>query len=179
MALLGRNAERLARVEQEALSAGAPKAAGIVCDLQDVAQINAAIAEIKADFGGIDILINNAGIWHKAGPLDTISPEMLEATVQTNLTGLMQMTQAALPTIRAADEGAILNVISKSGIVAQGGQSVYTATKYGARGFTEVLKRGRGCKRRACCWPLPKWHKHRNVRQSGRRGSKSHLYRAR
>ncbi|MCX8226726.1 MAG: SDR family NAD(P)-dependent oxidoreductase [Sulfitobacter sp.] len=144
VALLGRNAERLAKVEQEALAAGAPKAAGIVCDLQDVAQINAAIVKIKADFGGIDILINNAGIWHKAGPLDTISPEMLEATVQTNLTGLMQMTQAALPTIRAADEGAILNVISKSGVVAQGGQSVYTATKYGARGFTEVLKEEEG-----------------------------------
>ena len=140
VALMGRDVERLARVEQEARAAGAPKAAGIVCDLQDVAQINAAITKIQTDFGGIDILINNAGIWHKAGPLDTISPEMLEATVQTNLTGLMQMTQAALPAIRAADEGAILNVISKSGVVAQGGQSVYTATKYGARGFTEVLK---------------------------------------
>ncbi len=115
-----------------------------MCDLQDVAQIKAAITKIQTDFGGIDILINNAGIWHKAGPLDTISPEMLEATVQTNLTGLMQMTQAALPAIRAADEGAILNVISKSGVVAQGGQSVYTATKYGARGFTEVLKEEEG-----------------------------------
>jgi NAD(P)-dependent dehydrogenase (short-subunit alcohol dehydrogenase family) len=144
VALLGRDVERLARVEQEARAAGAPKTAGIVCDLQDVAQINAAITKIQTDFGGIDILINNAGIWHKAGPLDTISPEMLEATVQTNLTGLMQMTQAALPAIRAADEGAILNVISKSGVVAQGGQSVYTATKYGARGFTEVLKEEEG-----------------------------------
>ena len=144
VALLGRNVERLAKVEQEALAAGASKAAGIVCDLQDVVQINAAIATIKTDFGGIDILINNAGIWHKAGPLDTISPEMLEATVQTNLTGLMQTTQAALPTLRDADEGAILNVISKSGVVAQGGQSVYTATKYGTRGFTEVLKNEEG-----------------------------------
>jgi NAD(P)-dependent dehydrogenase (short-subunit alcohol dehydrogenase family) len=144
VALLGRNAERLANVEQEALSAGAPKAVGIVCDLQDPTQINAAIAQIKVDFGGIDILINNAGIWHKAGPLETISSDMIEATVQTNLTGMMQITQAALPTLRAATEGAILNVISKSGVVAQGGQSVYTATKYGARGFTEVLKNEEG-----------------------------------
>jgi NADP-dependent 3-hydroxy acid dehydrogenase YdfG len=90
------------------------------------------------------MLINNAGIWHKAGPLETISSDMIEATVQTNLTGMMQITQAALPTLRAATEGAILNVISKSGVVAQGGQSVYTATKYGARGFTEVLKNEEG-----------------------------------
>ena len=140
VALLGRNAQRLAQVEQEALTAGAPKAAGLTCDLQDVAQINGAITQIIADFGGIDILINNAGIWHKAGPLDTIQADMVQATVQTNLTGLIQMTQAALPALRRAPEGAILNVISKSGVTAQNGQSVYTATKYGARGFTEVLK---------------------------------------
>ena len=91
-------------------------------------------------FGGLDILINNAGIWHKAGPLDTIAPEMVQATVQTNLTGLMQMTQATLPALRDNDEAIILNVVSKSGVVAQAGQSVYTATKYGVRGFTEVLK---------------------------------------
>lgn len=102
VALLGRNADRLASVKSETLAAGAPKAAGIVCDLQDIVQINAAVEMIKADFGGIDILVNNAGIWHKAGPLDTISPEMLETTVQTNLTGLMQMTQAALPAVRDA-----------------------------------------------------------------------------
>lgn len=144
VALLGRNAQRLVKVEQEARDAGAPKAAGIACDIQDVGQINNAIARIIADFGGIDILINNAGIWHKAGPLDTIAPDMLQATVQTNLTGLMQTTQAALPALRAASEGAILNVISKSGVTAQEGQSVYTATKYGARGFTEVLKAEEG-----------------------------------
>ncbi|CAN0492276.1 unnamed protein product, partial [Hapterophycus canaliculatus] len=140
VAFLGRNAERLATVEAEALAAGAPKAAGLLCDMQNIAQITATVARIIADFGGIDILINNAGIWHKAGPLDTIAPDMLEATVQTNLTGLMQITQAALPAIREAEQGAVLNVVSKSGVVAQAGQSVYSATKYGVRGFTDVLK---------------------------------------
>ncbi|WP_390910685.1 SDR family NAD(P)-dependent oxidoreductase [Pseudosulfitobacter sp. SM2401] len=140
VAFLGRNAERLATVEAEALAAGAPKAAGLLCDMQNIAQITATVARIIADFGGIDILINNAGIWHKAGPLDTIAPDMLEATVQTNLTGLMQITQAALPAIREAEQGAVLNVVSKSGVVAQTGQSVYSATKYGVRGFTDVLK---------------------------------------
>lgn len=140
LAILGRNAERLKAVAQACKEAGAPEALPLTCDLQDPAAISAVTAEVLNTFGGLDIVINNAGIWHKAGPLDTITPEILQATVQTNLTGLMQMTQALLPALRENDESIVLNVVSKSGVVAQAGQSVYTATKYGVRGFTEVLK---------------------------------------
>ncbi len=140
LAILGRNADRLSQVEAECRAAGATEAIGIACDIQNPDAINAAVLQVTGAFGGLDILINNAGIWHKTGPLDTIAPEMLQATVQTNLTGLMQITQAVLPTLRVNDESIILNVVSKSGVVAQAGQSVYTATKYGVRGFTEVLK---------------------------------------
>ena len=140
LAILGRNAERLKQVEAECTDAGAAEAIGVSCDLQDPDAINAAVSKVTDAFGGLDILINNAGIWHKTGPLDTIAPDMLQATVQTNLTGLMQITQAALPALRANEESIILNVVSKSGVVAQAGQSVYTASKFGVRGFTEVLK---------------------------------------
>ena len=140
LAILGRNAERLEAVAQACKEAGAPEALPLTCDLQDPAAISAVTEEVLETFDGLDIVINNAGIWHKAGPLDTIAPEMLQATVQTNLTGLMQMTQALLPALRENDESIVLNVVSKSGVVAQAGQSVYTATKYGVRGFTEVLK---------------------------------------
>lgn len=60
--------------------------------------------------------------------------------VQTNLTATLQLTSLLLPALRTRDEAAILNVVSKSGVTAQAGQSVYTATKYGVRGFTDVLK---------------------------------------
>ncbi|NUH66445.1 SDR family oxidoreductase [Sulfitobacter sp. S0837] len=140
LAILGRNAERLEAVAEACKEAGAPEALPLTCDLQDPAAIAEVASQVLESFGGLDILINNAGIWHKAGPLDTIAPEMLQATVQTNLTGLMQMTQAVLPALRENDEAIVLNVVSKSGVVAQAGQSVYTATKYGVRGFTEVLK---------------------------------------
>ena len=140
LAILGRDADRLAEVEVECIAAGASEAIGIPCDIQNPDAINGAVDQVTAVFDGLDILINNAGIWHKTGPLDEIPPQLLQATVQTNLTGLMQITQAAIPALRANDEGIILNVVSKSGVVAQAGQSVYTATKYGVRGFTEVLK---------------------------------------
>ncbi|WP_027236121.1 SDR family NAD(P)-dependent oxidoreductase [Leisingera caerulea] len=140
LAILGRNRDRLDQVAEAARSLGAPEARSYGADMTDPAAIAAAASAILQDFGSVDILINNAGIWHKAGPLDSISEEMLMATVQTNLTGLMQLTRHLLPALRTRDEAAIVNVASKSGVVAQAGQSVYTATKYGVRGFTDVLK---------------------------------------
>ncbi len=140
IAALGRDAARLSAVAEAATAAGAPKAAGLACDMRARHEIETTTSQILADFDAVDIVINNAGIWHKTGPLDTIDPQMLEDTVATNLTGAMQLTRAFLPGLRNRPDAAILNVVSKSGVLAQAGQSVYTATKYGMRGFTDVLK---------------------------------------
>jgi len=140
IAIVGRNQARLDAVVAECKARGAAKARAYAADLTDAAAIEQTAAAMLDDFGGMDILINNAGIWHKAGPLDSIDADMLVATVQTNLTALMQLTRHVLPVLRQQEEAAILNVASKSGVVAQAGQSVYSATKYGVRGFTDVLK---------------------------------------
>ncbi|MCI5099652.1 SDR family NAD(P)-dependent oxidoreductase [Phaeobacter italicus] len=140
IAIVGRNQARLDAVVAECKARGAAEARAYAADLTEAAAIEQAAAAMLDDFGGMDILINNAGIWHKAGPLDSIDADMLVATVQTNLTALMQLTRHVLPVLRQQEEAAILNVASKSGVVAQAGQSVYSATKYGVRGFTDVLK---------------------------------------
>jgi NAD(P)-dependent dehydrogenase (short-subunit alcohol dehydrogenase family) len=140
IAIVGRNQARLDAVVAECKARGAAEARAYAADLTDAAAIEQAAAAMLDDFGGMDILINNAGIWHKAGPLDSIDADMLVATVQTNLTALMQLTRHVLPILRQQEEAAILNVASKSGVVAQAWQSVYSATKYGVRGFTDVLK---------------------------------------
>ena len=140
IAIVGRNQARLDAVVAECKARGAAEARAYAADLTDAAAIEQAAAAMLDDFGGMDILINNAGIWHKAGPLDSIDADMLVATVQTNLTALIQLTRHVLPVLRQQEEAAILNVASKSGVVAQAGQSVYSATKYGVRGFTDVLK---------------------------------------
>ncbi|WP_366140294.1 SDR family oxidoreductase [uncultured Roseobacter sp.] len=140
LAVLGRNAERLAQVRDEVRAAGAAAAWTYSCDMQNSGEIAATAHQILVDLSAVDVLINNAGVWHKTGPLDEISDEMVAAILQTNLTGTIQLTRALLPALRSRDEAAIVNVISKSGVVAQAGQSVYTASKYGMRGFTEVLK---------------------------------------
>lgn len=87
----------------------------------------------------IDILINNAGIWHKAGDLETIEENKIYEVINTNLTSQILLTKQLLPSM-IDRETVIINVISKSGIVAQKGQSVYTASKYGMKGFTDVLR---------------------------------------
>ena len=140
IAIMGRDRDRLAAVEEECLSLGAPKARAFACDMQIPESLEITARDIMAEFNGVDILINNAGIWPKTSTLDEIDADVLVSTVQTNLTALMQLTRHLLPGLRTRDEAAILNVVSKSGVVAQAGQSVYSATKYGVRGFTEVLK---------------------------------------
>jgi short-subunit dehydrogenase len=140
LAILGRNADRLEAVRAETEALGAAEARSYSVDFMDAEAIASTANTILRDFDGVDILINNAGVWHKAGPLDTINVDMLVTTVQTNLTALMQLTRAILPQMRDREDAAILNIASKSGIVAQAGQSVYSATKYGVRGFTDVLK---------------------------------------
>ena len=140
LAILGRDESRLADVADACAAAGAPKAQGFSCDMRDPLAIDTAVAAIREALPPLDIVINNAGIWHKTGPLESISPQMIEDTVSTNLTGAIHLTRALLPGLRSRPDAAILNVVSKSGVLAQAGQSVYTATKYGMRGFTDVLK---------------------------------------
>jgi NADP-dependent 3-hydroxy acid dehydrogenase YdfG len=73
-------------------------------------------------------------------PIDKIEESIVDDVIATNLSALIHTTRLLLPTLRTRDEAAIINVISKSWITAQEGQSVYTASKYGVHGFTEVLK---------------------------------------
>jgi NADP-dependent 3-hydroxy acid dehydrogenase YdfG len=111
------------------------------CDISDTAKISETVNSIKSDFGVIDVLINNAGIWQKRMQLDEVEKDMIDPIIQTNLSGVIHMTHSVLPIMRELSEAAVINVISQSGVVAQDGQSVYTATKFGIRGFTDVLKK--------------------------------------
>jgi len=96
--------------------------------------------KVTAQIEDLDVLINNAGIWHKVGDLETISEETVADVINTNLVSQILLTKALLTQMRSREGSAIINVISKSGIVAQAGQAVYTASKYGMRGFTDVLR---------------------------------------
>lgn len=135
LVLMSRNQKNLESVVSEIESMGG-KASCVVCDLSDKEQIKTAATSI----GEVDVLINNAGIWQKISQLDEVSDEDIENILSVNLTGHILMTKYFLPELRKSDSSAIINIISKSGVTSQEGQSVYTASKWGMRGFTEVLR---------------------------------------
>lgn len=138
--LIARNEVRLQETKTEAEKKGAASVAIYPCDIGDIQNLKKIILKIISDYPHIDVLLNIAGIWQKMMPVEEIDEELVDEVIQTNLTGLIHCTRLLLPTLKKQKEAAIINISSKSGIVAQAGQSVYTASKYGVKGFTEVLK---------------------------------------
>lgn len=140
LALIARDEKRLSEVGSEAEAAGASKVRLYPCDIRHADKLKHTCDAIISDFKTVDILINNAGIWQKLSPLDEVSEDVVDDVISTNLSALIHTTRLLLPTLRKRPEAAIVNITSKSGVVAQEGQSVYSASKFGVRGFTEVLK---------------------------------------
>ncbi|MFH1649146.1 MAG: SDR family oxidoreductase [Candidatus Woesearchaeota archaeon] len=140
LALLARDKAKLHEVSQLAKNAGSPEVEVFECDIRKSKDIISTVEKVLKKFKQVDVLVNNAGVWQKLGPLESISDKDIDDIVATNLTGLMYLTKALMLQLKSRPEAIILNVISQSGVVAQEGQSVYTASKYGVRGFTEVLK---------------------------------------
>ncbi len=140
LALIARNTDKLGKVAEIAKQLGAENVKTYACDISDTDSLTDTCQAIGADFEGVDVLINNAGVWQKQMPVDELSADVIDEVIHTNLSALIHLTRLLLPKLRQANEAAIINMVSKSGVLAQAGQSVYTASKYGVRGFTDVLK---------------------------------------
>lgn len=139
-ALLGRNKERLDDVVKKASELGSSRTIGYTCDLQEVEQIDRVIKKAASDFGEIHMLINMAGVWQKLSYPDEIAYEEIERVIRTNLISLMQITKVTIPYLKQQSDAAIINMSSRSGFQALPGQAAYSASKWGVRGFTDVLK---------------------------------------
>lgn len=110
------------------------------CDLCDGQQIENTVNKILGDNSNIHALLNIAGIWQKKDLVENIDDQIIDDVISTNLTGLIKITKRLIPTLKLQEESAIINVSSRSGVVAGENQSVYCASKFGVYGFTEVLK---------------------------------------
>jgi NAD(P)-dependent dehydrogenase (short-subunit alcohol dehydrogenase family) len=89
-------------------------------------------------FGGIDVLVNNAGNFY-AGFFEEITPEEFRAQVETTMFGPMNVTRAILPVMRAQRSGLIVAISSTAGIVGQEFCTAYSASKFGVEGWIESL----------------------------------------
>lgn len=108
-------------------------------DVQDEASVQAAVAQIIAEQGKIDVLINNAGVGI-AGPLEVMNVKDIQQAFDTNVFGLIRLTQAALPHMREAQSGKIINISSIAAEVALPYRAVYSATKAAVDRITEALR---------------------------------------
>jgi 3-hydroxybutyrate dehydrogenase len=106
-------------------------------DMSKPAEIESMMAYAVAEFGRIDILVNNAGIQHVAR-IEDFPVERWDAVIAINLTSAFHATRLALPAMRKANWGRIINVASVHGLVASAEKSAYVAAKHGIVGLTKV-----------------------------------------
>lgn len=120
------------------LAAAGAQASVHVHDVRDPASWQALTDRVQAELGGIDVLINNAGVVHP-GPAEELAPEKLQQQIQVNLLGTINGCRAALRVMKPQGRGKIVNVASLGGIVPMSGEAIYSATKAGIRYYTLSL----------------------------------------
>ncbi|MFD9547942.1 oxidoreductase [Nocardia salmonicida] len=107
-------------------------------DVTSDESVAALVAKVIAKFGRIDVLVNNAGIG-SAGAAEESSAEQARNLFDINVFGIIRMTNAVLPHLRAQGSGRILNISSVVGIMPQPYMAVYASSKYAVEGYTESL----------------------------------------
>jgi len=138
VSLAGRREERLDEVAKRIEDAGG-RALALPTDIADEGQANAFVQRTHAELGGLDVLVNNAGLM-LLGPVAGADTGQWRQMVDVNLLGLLYCTHAALPLMGQAGRGDIVNIASTAGRRASAGTAVYNLTKFGVVAFTEALR---------------------------------------
>jgi 3-hydroxybutyrate dehydrogenase len=114
------------------------KAVYISADMSKPQECRALIAQAAEVFGPVQILVNNAGIQHVAR-IEEFPPEKWDAIIAVNLSSAFHTTAAAIPAMRAAHWGRVVNIASAHGLTASPFKSAYIAAKHGLVGFTKTV----------------------------------------
>jgi 3-hydroxybutyrate dehydrogenase len=107
-------------------------------DMSKPADIAQMVSEAKAEFGGVDVLVNNAGIQHVEA-IETFPPEKWDAIIAIDLSSAFHTIRAALPDMKARGWGRIINVASAHALVASPFKSAYVTAKHGLLGLTKTV----------------------------------------
>ncbi len=120
--------------------AGGGQAIAVRCDITDLDVVLASIANVEAEFGPIDVLVNNAG-WDIFKPFLQTVPDEWRKLIDINLVGVLNMHYAVLPGMVERGYGRVVNVASDAARVGSSGEAVYAACKAGITGLTKTLAR--------------------------------------
>ncbi len=113
-------------------------AKALALDVTNAGQVDSAVTQAFAQFGRVDVLVNNAG-YGVAGAIEEVSEEEFMPMFETNVFGLLRVTRAFLPHLLKQRSGHILNLSSIGGVVASPGMGYYNATKFAVEGISEAL----------------------------------------
>ena len=115
-----------------------------VADVADIEQVERLFADVRQHLGGLDVLINNAGIAGPTGRVESITPADWRRTIDVNLTGQFYCVHFAVPLLRESRRGVIVNMSSVAGRLGYPFRTPYAASKWGVVGLTESLARELG-----------------------------------
>ena len=129
-------------IDEPALDALAQEIPGLgttVCDMSSRAAIEKMVPQAIKTLGGLDVLINNAGIAGPTAPVDNMPPEEWDRTLAVNITGMFDVTRLAIPALKQSEAGCIINMSSIAGRLGFINRSPYAASKWAVIGFTKTL----------------------------------------
>jgi NAD(P)-dependent dehydrogenase (short-subunit alcohol dehydrogenase family) len=136
--ICGREARPAEAAAAAIAAATGAAAAGQACDVRDRRQVAALFALAERTFGGVDIVINNAGVGRFA-PTAELSAEDWHLILETNLTGVFHCCQEAIPRMKARGGGYLIQISSLAGKNPFAGGAAYNASKFGLNGFAEAM----------------------------------------
>ena len=132
-----RDLDEVKQAVRELEGAGA-KASGAACDVRVYEEVEALVAHAVEEFGGVDVLVNNAGVGlHKL--VEETSPEEFRAVLETNLFGVFHGCRAAIPEMKRRGGGYVINISSLAGANPHPRMAAYNASKFALNGFSEAL----------------------------------------
>ena len=131
--ILATNEEKLKNVSEEA------NCKYKICDVKDYNVVENTIKDIINEFGKIDVLINNAGLWIQE-ELDYNDSDRIHSVIDVNLLGVINCSKAIIPYMKQNKDGLIININSQAGINHKAERVVYNASKWGVTGFCKSLQ---------------------------------------
>jgi 3-oxoacyl-[acyl-carrier protein] reductase len=126
------------RVAEEIADAGG-EADAVECDLTDREEVGDTVAALREETGGIDVLVNNAGLVDAAGKVGDLDPELWDRDMAVNVTGAFNVTREVFPAMCERGWGRVITMASVAGTLGSFGQVSYSASKSALTGFAKTL----------------------------------------
>jgi len=137
VAITSRSQEKADEIQRQLGNKYGDKIIGVGCDVRNYKSQQACVDKVVTKFGGVDVMIANAGVGHFA-PIEEMSVEDWNSTIDTNLTGVFYSTKAAIAELKKS-EGYLITIASLAGTNFFAKGSAYNASKFGLVGFTQSV----------------------------------------